>query len=229
MGQHIPGSLFKLKVHPGPNAGAVKAMDLAWSLALKQEMWENSPLRRKMQELVLSPFKCTGTFKIIAELVKDDDLRTLRTHYDPKEPGDYIVAVRWSGTHIPGSPFNVNIGKKPKSKKVMLPTLKEVEGFDPIPESDGEDDEEAEEGSPSKQKKKEKKEMEKEKEKGKKSSKSPKRAENGAASAQQQQQLLQLSPGGSIPAFPVSPARGVPHQMIQQGGLMASRSQVIQE
>ena len=125
----------------------------------------------------------------------------------------------------------VNIRKKPKPKKVMLPTVKQVEGFDPIPESDGEDDEEVEEGSPSEQKKKKEKEKEKEKEKGKvkKSSKSPKHTENGATSAQQQQQLQQLPPGGYIPAFPVSAVRGVPHQMIQQGGLMASRSQVIQE
>ena len=90
-----------------------------------------------------------GAFKIAAEPVKDDDPHTLRAHCDPKEAGDYIVAVRWSGTHVPGSPFNVNIHKKPKPKKVKLPSnsVKQVEGVDTIKESDKEEEED--EGSPS--------------------------------------------------------------------------------
>jgi hypothetical protein len=123
-----------------------------------------------------------GAFKIAAEPVNDDDPRTLRAHYDPKEPGDYIVAVRWSGTHVPGSPFNVNIRKKPKPKKVKLPSnsVRQVEGFDIIKESD----KEAEEGSTSKQKRKEKKGKEEEENgKEKKSSQSLKQAKDGTSAA----------------------------------------------
>ena len=29
--------------------------------------------------------------------------------YDPTEPGDYRIEVKWSGEHVPGSPFVVYI------------------------------------------------------------------------------------------------------------------------
>ena len=29
--------------------------------------------------------------------------------YEPTEPGDYRIEVKWSGEHIPGSPFMVMI------------------------------------------------------------------------------------------------------------------------
>lgn len=35
--------------------------------------------------------------------------RTIQCRYDPTEVGDYIVSVRWSGQHVPGSPFRVQI------------------------------------------------------------------------------------------------------------------------
>ena len=226
-GEHIPGSPFKLKVYPGPNAGAVKAYGPGLEPSFEVGEVGEFTIETKnagIGTLTIRVHGVKGAFKITAEPVQEDNPRMLRAHYDPKEPGDYIVAVRWSGTHVPGSPFNVNIRKKPKPKKVKLPSAKAVSGFDTIPESDGDENSESEGESPSQQKKK------KEKEKGKKSSKSPKQAENGKAMASaQQQQLQQLPPSTFIPAFPVSPTRGALHQKIQQGGLMATRSQVIQE
>ena len=38
-----------------------------------------------------------------------EDERTILCRYDPEEPGEYIVNVRWSGVHVPGSPFKVNV------------------------------------------------------------------------------------------------------------------------
>ena len=35
--------------------------------------------------------------------------RTILCRYDPAEVGDYIVQVKWSGDHVPGSPFHVRI------------------------------------------------------------------------------------------------------------------------
>ena len=29
--------------------------------------------------------------------------------YEPTEPGDYRIEVKWSGEHVPGSPFMVMI------------------------------------------------------------------------------------------------------------------------
>lgn len=33
--------------------------------------------------------------------------RTILCKYDPTEPGDYRIEVKWSGEHVPGSPFNI--------------------------------------------------------------------------------------------------------------------------
>ena len=35
--------------------------------------------------------------------------RTISCRYDPTEPGMYAIQVMWSGTHVPGSPFLVQI------------------------------------------------------------------------------------------------------------------------
>jgi filamin len=35
--------------------------------------------------------------------------RTILCKYDPTESGDYQINVKWSGQHVPGSPFNVHI------------------------------------------------------------------------------------------------------------------------
>ena len=35
--------------------------------------------------------------------------RRILCRYDPCEIGDYIVSVKWSGDHVPGSPFQVHI------------------------------------------------------------------------------------------------------------------------
>lgn len=35
--------------------------------------------------------------------------RTILCKYDPTEPGDYRIEVKWSGEHVPGSPFRVMI------------------------------------------------------------------------------------------------------------------------
>ena len=35
--------------------------------------------------------------------------RTILCRYDPSEVGDYIIHIKWSGDHIPGSPFHVQI------------------------------------------------------------------------------------------------------------------------
>jgi len=49
-----------------------------------------------------------GGFRV--EMQKDvHQPRTIVCRYDPSEPGMYAIQVMWSGTHIPGSPFLVQI------------------------------------------------------------------------------------------------------------------------
>ena len=35
--------------------------------------------------------------------------RTILCKYEPTEPGDYRIEVKWSGENVPGSPFMVMI------------------------------------------------------------------------------------------------------------------------
>lgn len=35
--------------------------------------------------------------------------RSILCKYDPTEPGDYRIEVKWSGENVPGSPFGVMI------------------------------------------------------------------------------------------------------------------------
>ena len=50
----------------------------------------------------------TGAFRVEMQRDSQQD-RTIQCRYDPTEVGDYVVAVRWSGQHVPGSPFRVHI------------------------------------------------------------------------------------------------------------------------
>ena len=40
---------------------------------------------------------------------KTDNDRAIACRYHPTEIGEYHVYVLWSGQHVPGSPFHVNI------------------------------------------------------------------------------------------------------------------------
>lgn len=35
--------------------------------------------------------------------------RSILCKFEPTEPGDYKLEVRWAGQHVPGSPFSVMI------------------------------------------------------------------------------------------------------------------------
>lgn len=52
------------------------------------------------------------SFKITAEPpVEGEDKRILHVYYSPKLASIYTIFVRWSGEHIPGSPFHVVISE----------------------------------------------------------------------------------------------------------------------
>lgn len=55
------------------------------------------------------------SFKVEANPVSENRPRLLLAHYYPTIPGEYTIFVRWSGSHVPGSPFTVHI----KSGKYM--------------------------------------------------------------------------------------------------------------
>ena len=38
-----------------------------------------------------------------------EEERTILCRYDPEEPGEYIINIKWSGVHVTGSPFKVHV------------------------------------------------------------------------------------------------------------------------
>ena len=57
-----------------------------------------------------------GTLQVHVRGVKFDvkpvdelDVRTLQVNYNPIKKGEYLITVKWSEKHIPGSPFHVKI------------------------------------------------------------------------------------------------------------------------
>ena len=117
---YIPGSPFKIRVHPGPNAGMVKA----YGRGLESDVEIGQPAEFVIETknagigtLTIRVHGIKGAFKIEANPASESDPRTLQAHYDPKEPGDYTVSIRWSGVHVPGSPFKVRISGPPQEEK----------------------------------------------------------------------------------------------------------------
>ena len=118
--EHIPGSPFKLKVHPAPNAGMVKAYGPGLEPSFESGEPGNFTVETKnagIGTLTVRVHGVKGKFKIEADPKSESDPRTLLAHYNPQEAGDYIIAVRWSGNHVPGSPFNINIRNSKKEKE----------------------------------------------------------------------------------------------------------------
>jgi len=50
----------------------------------------------------------SGAFRVEMQRENQKD-RTILCKFDPTEPGDYRVEVKWAGEHVPGSPFMVMI------------------------------------------------------------------------------------------------------------------------
>ena len=125
---YIPNSPFKIRVHPGPNAAMVKA----YGPGLKPDFEVGAPADFTIETknagigtLTIRVHGVKGAFKIECNPLSESDPRTLKALYDPKEPGDYIVTIRWSGMHVPGSPFKVHILSPEKEEKEKKDKKKE--------------------------------------------------------------------------------------------------------
>lgn len=156
--QYIPGSPFKIKVSPGPNAGLVRAYGPG--LEPQMDIADSSDFTVQTKDagigtLTIRVHGVKGAFKIQAQPLSEAEPRTLSAFYHPQKPGDYIIAIRWSGTHVPGSPFKINIKepacveeerkakiKEKKEKHKMLPPniyYSHTESSDPGPVTNGDD------------------------------------------------------------------------------------------
>ncbi len=117
---YIPGSPFKIRVHPGPKAGNVRAYGRGLEAGMKVGDKGEFMIETKNAGIGTLTIRVHGVkdaFKIEANPQSELDPRTLIGHYDPKEGGEYVVAIRWSGVHVPGSPFTIHIANPDKPKK----------------------------------------------------------------------------------------------------------------
>ena len=65
-----------------------------------------------MGTLLIKVHGIKDSFKVTVE-PQPEDKRTLSAYYSPKMAGTFSIFVRWSGEHVPGSPFKVIINKRP--------------------------------------------------------------------------------------------------------------------
>lgn len=108
----IPGSPFKVKVHPGPIAANVVAYGPGLEPTVRVGDKGEFTVETKnagIGTLTVRVHGVKGKFKIEANPKSDSNPRTLLAHYAPQEAGDYIIAIRWSGVHVPNSPFHIHI------------------------------------------------------------------------------------------------------------------------
>jgi filamin len=109
--KHIPGSPFKLKVHPAANASKVKVYGPGLTDGRLGDEGEFSidTKRAGIGTLLVRVHGIRDSFKVEAHPVSSDKPRLLLAHYYPTISGEFTIFVRWSGVHVPGSPFTVVI------------------------------------------------------------------------------------------------------------------------
>ena len=107
----IPKSPLKLKVHPRANAGMVKAYGPGLHNGNLGDTGEFTIETKDagIGTLTIRVHGIKDAFRIEAKQESTENPRTLKAHYYPSLPGQYIIFIRWSGDHIPGSPFTVDI------------------------------------------------------------------------------------------------------------------------
>ena len=112
---HIPNSPFKIRVHPAANAAKVKAYGpgLLDGFIGTPGQFTIETKNAGIGTLLIRIHGLKDSFKIDAKPISQADSRTLVVTYSPKLVGEYTIFIRWSGVHVPGSPFTVNIKQKP--------------------------------------------------------------------------------------------------------------------
>ena len=150
---HIPGSPFMLKIYPGADASKCKAygpgLEDGYVGQASSFMIETRNAGAGTLQVRLHGVR--DAFKIDIKPVDQRDVRTLKANYNPRKPGDYLVTIKWSEKHIPGSPFRVKItgdGIVTNSPKQAIKATPRDESLNPIAEEvdDGNWGDEEEEG-----------------------------------------------------------------------------------
>ncbi|XP_062543155.1 filamin-C isoform X1 [Armigeres subalbatus] len=110
-GQHVPGSPYTLRVAGAPDASKVRVYGPGIEhgvLATFQSRFIVDTRGAGAGQLTVRVRGPKGAFRVEMQRESQKD-RTILCKYDPTEPGDYRVEVKWAGELVPGSPFPVLI------------------------------------------------------------------------------------------------------------------------
>ncbi|KAB7497586.1 Filamin-A [Armadillidium nasatum] len=110
-GEHVPGSPYALKIAGAPDASKVRVYGPGIEhgvLASYQSRFICDTRGAGAGQLTVKIRGPKGAFRVEMQRESQKD-RTILCKYDPTEPGDYRVEVKWSGENVPGSPFVVMI------------------------------------------------------------------------------------------------------------------------
>ena len=110
-GENVPGSPYVLRISSAPDASKVRVTGPGVEhgiLATYQSRFICETKGAGAGQLTVRVRGPKGAFRVEMQRESQKD-RTILCRYDPTEVGDYIVQVKWSGDHVPGSPFHVRI------------------------------------------------------------------------------------------------------------------------
>uniref|UniRef100_A0A0N4ZS52 Calponin-homology (CH) domain-containing protein n=1 Tax=Parastrongyloides trichosuri TaxID=131310 RepID=A0A0N4ZS52_PARTI len=109
--QHVPGSPLTFNVSLPPDASKVKVYGSGIEHGILNNYKSDFVVETKgagAGQLTVRVRGPKGAFNVEMQRDTHND-RTIHCKYEPKEPGDYQVEVKWHGKHVPGSPFFVMI------------------------------------------------------------------------------------------------------------------------
>ncbi|TRY63575.1 hypothetical protein TCAL_00888 [Tigriopus californicus] len=110
-GNHVKGSPFTVRVSGSPDPDKVKVYGPGIDhgvLAMYQSRFICDTRGAGAGQLTVRIRGPKGAFRVEMQRESQKD-RTILCKYEPTEPGDYRIEVKWSGENVPGSPFVVMI------------------------------------------------------------------------------------------------------------------------
>ncbi|VIO89184.1 Uncharacterized protein BM_BM2319 [Brugia malayi] len=109
--EQVPGSPFTFNVSYPPDASKVRVYGPGIEHGILSTFKSNFIVETKgagAGQLTVRVRGPKGAFNVEMQREKKQE-RTIHCKYEPKEPGDYQVEIKWHGEHVPGSPFLVMI------------------------------------------------------------------------------------------------------------------------
>ena len=126
--EHVPGSPFVIRIAGPPDASKVKVFGPGICHGVLNKYESRFICETKgagAGQLTVRIRGPKGAFRVEMQRESQKD-RTIYCKFDPTEAGHYQINIKWSGVHVPGSPFNVNIFNNQEELEHFLKTNPEV-------------------------------------------------------------------------------------------------------